>query len=144
MRLRFWHYPLMIFTLPNALVALLLAVPYGVMAWRWSDGCLELVAKRRMIGDPAGQCLGGPVIWYRSEAAWNSPIRVHERVHVIQSAYCLGVPFWVAYGAHFLVGLIAHGGEWYPAYMDVWAERQAYRLERNYRAGLLPDAWGGK
>lgn len=64
--------------------------------------------------------------------------------------------FGTSYGAHFLAnwywfiwtGSSTNGGgtwrEWKPAYYRIWTERIAYRLQRRYRIGLEPGAWGSK
>ncbi len=148
-----WHWPYLLlvpFTLPNILASLLLALPYGVEQWRWHAGCLEIVAKRRkdggtrIWGQPSGQSLGCPVIWYASTAAWDSAsLRVHERCHVIQGILGLGIPFGLAYGLHFFYHWSIKGfGPWKPAYRKIFAEKQAYRIQDEYRSGHRPGAWG--
>lgn len=147
---KFWHLLLVPFTIPNIAISLLLALPYGVRSWRWSDGCLELVARERngrtrIWGRPAAQSLGCNVIWYSSEHAMNNDaLRVHERCHVVQGLLCLGVPFLVGYALLFLYYWAKGGfGEWYDAYIQNPFERQAYRVQREYMHGDRPGAWGG-
>jgi hypothetical protein len=146
---RWWYFLLVPFTALNVLASLLLAMPYGVRAWRWRAGCLELVAKRRndqtrIWGRPAAQSLGCQVIWYASERHWDDPgLRVHERCHAIQGILGLGLPFGAAYGLHFLWEWARIGfGPWHSAYMRIWAERQAYRIQDEFEAGQRPGAWG--
>ena len=150
MRLRWYHLPLFLFTIPNIVASVLLALPYGVERWRFSRGCLEIVAKRnrhgqtRIWGRPAGQSLGCPVIWYASSQAWDSaPLRVHERCHALQGALGLGLLFGLAYGGHFLFEWARRGfGDWRDAYFAIWAERQAYRVQGEFENGQRPRAWG--
>lgn len=144
MKFRWWYWLLVPFTLPNVVVSLLLVLPYGVRAWRWKAGCLELVAKRPLFGRPAAQSLGCNVIWYATDTVWHNPgLRVHERCHTIQGILCLGAPFGLAYGLHLLWEWTKLGfGDWYPAYRRIWAERQAYRVQGEYLDGLRPGAWG--
>lgn len=142
-----WHryyLPLVPFTVLNVLASLLLAIPYGVERWRWKAGCLELIAKRPMIGNPGAQSLGCNVIWYASERAWDwPPLRVHERCHVIQGILGLGIPFGISYGLHFLWRWALSGfGPWHTAYREIWAEKQAYKVQEEYQRGQRPGAWG--
>lgn len=142
--------PLFCFTIPNALASLLLILPYGVEEWRFSRGCLELVAKRnskgqtRIWGRPGGQSLGCPIIWYASTRQWDrASLRVHERCHVIQGAIGLGLLFGLAYGLHFLFEFARRGfRDWHAAYMQIWAERQAYSVQGEFENDQRPDAWG--
>ena len=151
MKFRLWYLLLLPFVLPNVLASLLLAVPYGVERWRFSRGCLELVAERhngtgetRIFGRPAGQSLGCPVIWYASADHWDrASLRVHERCHVVQGLLGLGILFGAAYGLHFLFEWTRRGfGDWRPAYRAIWAERQAYAVQDEFEKGHRPDAWG--
>lgn len=146
-----WPYIFLIpFTALNVLASLLLAIPYGITAWRWHAGCLELVAKRtrhgktRIWGRPGAQCLGCNVIWYASKIQWDrSDLRVHERCHVIQGTLGLGIPFGVAYGLSFFWHWYRSGfGDWQRAYYRIWAERQAYEAQGEYLLGERAGAWG--
>jgi len=146
-----WYYWLLApFTLPNVVVSLLLAVFYRPTSARWSEGCLELVAGRkkngttRIWGRPGGQSLGCQVIWYASERQRaRRDLCVHERVHTVHGFWLLGVPFGIAYGAHFLWEWARQGfGPWKPAYYRIWSERIAYRVQDEFQAGQRPDAWG--
>jgi len=147
---RWWYLLLVPFTVLNVLASLLLMIPYGVERMRWKAGCLEIIAKRngdgetRIWGKPWGQSLGCPVIWYASERAWDDPgLRVHERCHTIQGILGLGLLFGVAYGIHFLwEWALIKFGPWHSAYMRIWAERQAYRIQDEFEAGQRPGAWG--
>ena len=150
MRFRLVYLLLLPFVIPNMLASLLLALPYGVEQWRFSRGCLELVAKRNKAGDtriwgrPAGQSLGCPIVWYASARHWESAsLRVHERFHAVQGLLGFGLLFGAAYGLHFLFEWARRGfGDWKPAYRAIWAERQAYAVQDDFDKGNRPDAWG--
>jgi len=149
MRWRYYHLLLLPFVIPNMITSLLLAIPYGVENWRFSRGCLEFVAKKRngktrIWGRPGAQSLGCPIIWYASTDKWDrADLRVHERCHVIQGLLGLGIPFGIAYGLHFMWNWTWCGfGAWRPAYLGIWAERQAYRIQGEFFRGERPDAWG--
>lgn len=119
----------------------------------------------RIWGRPGGQCWGAPVQWYASERLRDrESLRVHERCHAIQGlvvnaaallpSLALGwfvwwplaglhqVAFAGAYGLHFLWEWAARRfGPWRAAYFAIWAERQAYRIEAEFKAGERPGAW---
>jgi hypothetical protein len=120
--------------LPATLIGILLAVPYGARRPRWSDGCLELEA-RRMIGRPRGQTWGW-LIYYRDRAAReDGRLRAHERVHVVQG-FVGGPLFLVAYAVAFGVLWLRRGGGWRAAYRASPFERWA--RDREGRSG----GWG--
>lgn len=152
MRARWWHWLAFPLVVPNIVVSLLLALVYRPTHWRFSDGCLELVAGRRKDGStriwgrPGAQCLLCPVIWYASEKASNDDaLRVHERVHVVQGFLLGGVLAALAYGLHFFWNW-AMGGfvAWKTAYYFIWAERWAYHVQDQYEKGARPWAWGAR
>ena len=124
-----------IWSLPNTLIGLLLAVAYWPTGFRVVDGCLELRASRAMIGRPAGQTWGC-VIWYDKltwgmESLGRRAIRHHEQVHVRQGMIG-GVFFMLAYAAHFLYLWGRHGFGWYSAYRAIYFERVAYDAQWRY------------
>jgi hypothetical protein len=130
-----------LWSLPNTLIGLLLALPYGGRMWRWHKGCIEIVTKR-MLGKPSAQTWGC-VIFYQSSSHRDSPaLRVHERVHVVQS-FKLGVFFLLAYAIHFGWLWLRNGRDYHAAYRGIWAEKEAYRIQDEFRLGERPDAWGG-
>lgn len=122
-------------------------------------------------GRPGGQSWGIRVIWFN--ARWDrdsASLRVHERVHALHgewvnaAAHVVFVPpslllggwwivgaialsqcaFGISYGGHFLFEWIRGGfGHWYPAYMKIWSEKIAYRVDDEYDRGMRPGAWGG-
>ncbi len=128
--------------------------------------------RTRIWGRPGGQSWGIRVIWYASQGSLDSaPLRVHERVHTLHGewvnaiAHAILVPlsllmggwwivgaialgqaaFGIAYGGHFLFEWIRGGfGHWYSAYMKIWSEKTAYRVDDEYERGLRPEAWGGE
>jgi hypothetical protein len=137
MRWRWWFALLVPFTAANLLASMLLAIPYGVASWRWSKGCLEIVAKRdgaetRIWGCPGAQSLGCNVIWYASERRWNQAwLRVHERCHAIQGliagliGHVVFVPLAAAFGIPWWLGVIAgqllFGTAYGAHFMAAWA-----------------------
>ena len=151
-----------IWSLPLLVVSLLLMAYYRPQKFRWYAGCLEYIADvrrnpdgsmrfddkgrplSRILGSPGGQCLGCPVIAYRSELDWNyTKTRIHERVHLIQG-FVLGILFGPLYGGHWLLIRCFDTpdeprGEpaWKRAYRAIWAEKMAVDYARNH-----PDGWG--
>lgn len=119
-----------IWSLPNTLLGLLLCLVYWPTGARWVEGCLELRAHHKMIGDPSGQTWGC-VIWYSPrtypmDTLGKKSVRVHEQVHVHQSMVG-GVFFLLAYAACFLFywGLTGMGS-WQDAYFKIPFEVSAY------------------
>ena len=58
------------------------------------------------------------------------------------------ISFGLAYGGHFLyhwakMGFPRDRGEWWKAYLEIWSEVIAYRVDDEYERGLRPEAWGG-
>lgn len=143
--LKIWGY---VWAFPQTLIGLLVAIYYWPSQWRWSQGCLEAVAREKkngdtsMFGQPAGQTWGW-LIFYSdsSHMQFHSGLRVHERVHVYQ-AFIGGPLFTLAYALHWLILMPMCKFNWYDAYMKVWAERMAYRIQREFRDGRRPNAWG--
>jgi len=136
-RLTFHRYyiPLYLWALPATLVGLLLAIAYRAHSFRWSQGCLEAVSSH-IFFHPTAQTHGF-LIFYESEAARNViPMRVHERIHVIQGF--VGGPFFMlAYALDFFQGFVRRGFKnWQGAYRQIVFERQAYRLQGT------EGAWG--
>jgi len=144
MKWHHWYLLGYLFSLPNTLLGLVLALVYWPRQWRFSGGCIEAVAGDRIFGKPGAQTWGF-LIYYRDEHVREvADLRVHERVHVVQGFY-LGPLFLVAYGLHFVWLWVAQGfGDWRAPYHRVWAERQAYQVQDEYIAGQRSDAWGAK
>ena len=132
---------------PLTLIGLLLALVYWPRSVRWSDGCLEFIG-HRVWGVQNGAQTHGIAVWYTSkEARSNCPLRVHERVHVLQGLIG-GVFYGLAYVGHFLVLYLRGAGDelgprWYRAYWEICFERQARRITDEYLAGKRPEQWGG-
>lgn len=128
------------------LLGLPLALVYRAHSWRWSDGCLEAIAGAQMIGRPGAQTHGWLIFYAGERQRRHAPLRVHERVHVLQ-AFVGGPLYTLSYGLHWLWLFARGGGEgtqprWQWAYRRVWAEQQAYRVQRQYVDGARPEAWG--
>lgn len=139
-----------VWSLPQLLLlGLPLALIYRAHSWRWNDGCLEAIGGDRIWGRPGAQTHGW-LIFYRDEQQRRSKgLRVHERVHVLQ-AFVGGPLYTLSYGLHWLwlfafppraSGPVTRP-RWQRAYYGVWAERQAYRIQREYVDGKRPEAWG--
>jgi hypothetical protein len=136
----------LLWSLPHTLVGLLLVLVYWPRRVRWSDGCLEFVGCR-VWGVSNGAQTHGVVVWHTDAQAWdNVPLRIHERVHVLQGF--VGGPFYpVAYVLHWLVLFVAGKGEgfgprWWRAYRAIWFEQQARRIVHEWHAGERPGQWG--
>jgi len=144
MRYHWYYFPGYLWALPATIVGLLLVLIYRPKVWRWSDGCLEAITNKPMIGKPAAQTHGW-LIYYRDDVVRSNPgLRVHERIHVLQG-FVGGPLFMLAYVLHFLWLFAMTGfGDWKTAYMRIWAERQAFRAQREFNSGLRPGAWGGQ
>jgi hypothetical protein len=135
-----------IWALPLTVVGLLMAIIYLPRKASWHDGCLEM-QPRWMIGNPDAQTLGWIVYYRNDKMRANKGLRVHERVHVRQGMRG-GVFFGLAYGASWLWYLIfpkenAHyKPRWFAAYMSIWAEVTAYRIQWEFHQGKHKNAWG--
>ena len=131
-----------LWALPHTIAGLLVAVTYyWPKDWRWSQGCIECIPRRTLIGGKwvGAQTWGFLIFYADKEERLRAPLRVHERVHVIQAF--IGGPFYpLAYGLHWLVLWPFKG--WKNAYFMVWAERWAYRVQAEYQKGQKPNAWG--
>jgi len=61
-------------------------------------------------------------------------------------AVCLAqCAFGISYGGHFMwemAKLKFDWSRWREAYMKIWTERIAYRIDDEFERGLRPDAWG--
>lgn len=153
-------YPLLVV---NVVVAALYAVVWcQATAWRWDDGVLSFVARRRMLGNPGGQGWSW-IVGYASSTDRRYPdLRVHEHTHVVQEfAFALGgagaaagalfagAPVWLvvavafgggplfalSYGACFLVAFARRGfRDWYSAYRANPFEVHAYGVQDRYLA----------
>jgi len=127
-----WFLPGYVWALPHTLVGLLLAIFYKTRSWRWSSGCLEVIADR-IIGNPAAQTHGWLIFYSNEETRELRRLRAHERVHVVQGF--IGGPLYVlAYSASFLwhwirLKLADASAPWLWAYQLNWFEDMAYRLE---------------
>ncbi|WP_017731637.1 hypothetical protein [Nafulsella turpanensis] len=67
---------------------------------------------------------------------------MHERIHLLQQAELLILPFYCLYLAEYLIGL-ARGNSHYQAYRAVSFEREAFHNEHNshYLKGRKSWAW---
>ena len=54
----------------------------------------------------------------------------HEKIHLYQQLEMLIIPFYLLYLGHYFIGLIKLK-KYYPAYMNIVFEREAYRNEWN-------------
>ncbi len=127
--------------------------------------------KTTIWGRPGAQCWGIRVIWYNTATIrdW-VPIRVHERVRafhgelvnflahlvLVPLALATGVSVWwaialgqlafgISYGGHFLFEWLLLGfdpGRWQEAYLNIWTERIAYRVQHRVESGETAEAWG--
>lgn len=142
-----------VWCLPHTVFALLVMLSYHPHSLRWSDGCLEFIAGRkldkdgnsrtRIWGNFSAQSFGCPVIGYATEADRANPTyRRHERTHTLQGMI-LGLLFGPVYGIHWaFIALFVMPDDpkgwpgWKRSYYSVWAEKQARRR------GDDPKAWG--
>jgi len=114
---------------PFAVLGLVLALLGGGRAIRWSEGALELVGDRFVLGivltiNRIAAYTWGWVIVYRSETdRRNATLRRHEREHVRQ-AEILGPLFPVAYLVACLVAAL-QGRAWYRDNVFEAAAREA-------------------
>lgn len=138
-----------LWSLPHSLLGLLMSAIYWPRKWRWSDGCLEAISER-IWGNPAGQSWGWIIYYSDEQIAAMTMIRVHERVHVKQ-AFWLGPLFPISYVLHFLWLYLFAAPEtpmqvsrWKRCYYEIWAEKQAYRVQGEYFRGIRPGQWGSK
>lgn len=123
-------------------------------------------------GRPGAQSWGCRVVWFNTTLGLNyAALRVHERIHILHAewvnadAHAILVPlawmylggwwvvaaivlsqfaFAISYGIHFMVewGRGGFNKNWVPAYMRIWTERIAYRVQEEFENGKHKDAWG--
>lgn len=130
-----------VWSLPHTLLGVLLILVYFPREIRWSQGCLEVIP-RWIIGSPGAQT-HGVVIFYRDRRtrAW-VPLRVHERVHVVQGMI-FGIFYIISYSLFFLLKWVSQGfRHWAVAYMWIPWEKQAYRIQKEYMDGERKRPWG--
>lgn len=123
---------------------------YGASNVRWSDGCIEVTATRKVFGLQRGAQTHGFLIFYTDEGVREMKyLRVHERVHVWQACVLLGLPFMLLYGLDFLRNFVwvpnhyPTQPRWWRAYMGIYFEKMAYQIDEDYDMGRRPNAWGG-
>ena len=122
-----------IWALPHTTVGLLLMIYYGWTKVEWRDGCLEVVAKRQLLGGPwvAGQTHGWLIFFRNEQDQANGPLSVHERVHVLQGMIG-GVFFVIAYVLNFLVNMLIFELDFKKAYYEIYFEKKAYAKDYEY------------
>ena len=129
--------PLYLWSLPNALLGLVLAVWAGPKSWKWYHGALVIKVQRV----PGGEWINGQthswVVLVEEDVA---SVRVHEFVHVKQRLV-LGPTFLPIYGGMYL-GHRMRGLKHSDAYRAIWFEKVAYRVQSEFEAGKRSDAWG--
>ena len=143
-----WRYfwPGYLWALPNVLVALaLMATWHRPQSMAWRDGCLEIIVKGHILGGPQilAQTLGWIIFIRDEEAARRSDLQVHERVHVVQYLL-LGPLFLPLYGLEYAWLRWGRGLSDVDAYLQLWSERQAYRVQDEHVMGLRDLAWGSR
>lgn len=156
-----WLLPLapVLFLVLHTLLGFMLMPFYGVEKVRWYKGAIEVVAKRnkhggtRIFGQPGAQTWG-LIIFYASERSWDwAALRVHERVHILQTilfGVIYPITYLLAFGVLFLI--VKLGLDWWerePYDNDMWHayrmipwEIWAYAKQHRYEGGEIPDAWG--
>jgi len=148
-----------LFIVLHTLLGLALMPFYGVEKIRWYKGAVEVVAKcdengtTRIFGRPGAQTWG-LVIFYAREDAWERPsLRVHERVHILQS-FLFGaiypLTYLLSFGVLFIAVLLGawkntpphHFNNMWRAYYRIPWEIWAYAKQHRFEGGEIPDAWG--
>lgn len=123
-----------LWSMPNTLIGLALALPYGAREWRWEDGALVATVDRA-IGNPGAQTWGLVIyaVGDSNRASLSGRLGIHERHHVKQGLW-LGPLFLVAYGLEWLVRFATYPGphpgdwpRWFRAYWHLTWERAARR-----------------
>lgn len=127
------------------LIGLILCVYYWPRSFRFNAGCIEILPKkgRSLIGGEwiAAQTFGFFIAYNDGKARGAGRIRVHERVHVWQSLMW-GPLFPLMYGGHWVYLWIKAGFKgWQKAYYSIWAEKTAYRVDKEWSQGKRGDAW---
>ena len=136
------------FIVLHTLIGVLLMPFYGIDQIRWSQGAIEVIAKKSKDGktriwfQPGAQTWG-LIIFYSSARGWgNAGLRVHERVHILQT-YLFGVVYPVTYLLFFGVLFVVIRDFW-KAYRKIPWEIWAYSKQDKFNEGKLPGAWGSK
>ncbi len=111
--------------LPNTILGLLLAIPYGARDFAWEDWCIKCTVKRA-IGNPGAQTWGVMVmavgdhnrIRIESKAlATSRRLWRHERRHTRQ-AFVFGVLMLVAYSMEWIARFLFKPGPTIEKYME--------------------------
>ncbi len=151
---KWWFLFLYPVALPNTILGFVLAYIYRAHSFRWSEGCIEAVAgvgmtrrgvKRTTIWwRSLAQAHGFLIIYSTKPAQFNKYLRVHERVHVLQQL--AGGPLYILAYLLSLSSLIFGQGfrNVSRARQEVPFEWQALVIERDFRDGNCPDAWGSR
>lgn len=130
-----------VWAFPHTLVGFILMPFYGVADWCWRDGCLEVIVKKKMLGDPDAQTHGWIIFYRNARMGDDVGLRVHERTHVIQGM--IGGPlFVITYGLFFLIAWAWQRRSWFDAYMANPYEKQAYARQYRYYRGEGDNLWG--
>lgn len=80
-----------LFIVAHTLLGVLLMLPYGVESIRWNRWTIEVVAKANKDGHtriwfrPSAQTWGLMIFYASAQLKSSEPLRVHERVHILQS-----------------------------------------------------------
>jgi hypothetical protein len=147
-------FPPVVFTV-HTLFALAFFIPvYGSRSMRWSGRAIEIVAKQnsgrtRIWGRPGAQTHGLVIFYAGTPHQDSEPLRVHERVHILQELL-FGWLYLITYVGHFGINLILSyflwqnetEARWKRAYRRIIWERWAYRKQARFEAGEIPGAWG--
>ncbi|KKN75939.1 hypothetical protein LCGC14_0374960 [marine sediment metagenome] len=129
--------PLYLWSLPNALLGLVLALWAGPIGWKWHQGALVITVQRV----PGGEWINGQThSWVVLVEEDKASVRVHEFVHVKQRLV-LGPLFLPLYGGNYLINR-ARGMSHADAYRAIWFEVVAYRVQKEFEEGKRSDAWG--
>lgn len=130
-----------LWALPHSLFGLLLLAYYWPRSVRWSEGALDVITTRTLIGGRwvAGQTYGWVIFYREGPAARGVNMRAHEREHVRQAL--IGGPFYpLAYGLHFLWLWLVKRENWRDAYRANWFEVRAYAVGDQATEVALPKA----
>jgi hypothetical protein len=151
---------------------------YKARNWVWYKGILTCIAgiapdgTTLIWGKPNAQTLGWVQIYDSEVSRYETNLRVHENVHVVQAftgslvglvvvpllflaigwpwllaliigPFIGGLGFNILYGILFLYLYIKQGDkDWYQAYRNNPFEEQAYKLQDEYLANPNDDIWG--
>lgn len=71
--------------------------------------------------------------YIKNESEEYECLLVHEKVHIRQQKKWFIIPFYIKYGIEYIINLIKYKGDTYKAYYNISFEKEAFKIEKEYR-----------